>query len=312
MKLLSRTSLVTAACLAVAACGARSRAADHWADQVVSYAPGTGITNDFVTGTPFNFPSTALGEPTRETSPHNFGGIVTPLQSPFRSTEIVSIGKGGSLVVKFDEPVANDALNPYGIDLLIFGNAFFVGSFFNPDFSFTPAGTASDVAAEGGVVEVSADGVNYFGVSGAADGLFPTNAYVDVTDPFAAVAGSVPTDFTRPVDPAFNPFGKTYAQILAGYGTSGGGLGVDIGPTGLSSISYVRITNPVGAAFIPEIDALADVASIPEPAAWQMFFVGALILLGKSAFHKLHDTGRCGETRRFPNPGKLLPRVAEG
>ncbi len=283
MNRITRTGIVAAACLAGALGIARAHAADPWADAVISYTPGTGIGNDFVTGTPFNNPLVSLGEPTRETSPHNFGGIVTPLQSPFRSTELVSVGRSGSLVVKFDEPVDNSPLNPYGIDLLIFGNAFFVGSFFNPDFSFNPAGPASDVAHEGGAIEVSADGVTFFPVAGEADGLFPTNAYVDVTDPFAVVAGAVPTDFTLPVDPSFNPVGKTHAQILAGYGNSGGGLGVDFASTGLSSISYVRITNAANAAAIPEIDAFADVASIPEPASSTMFFVGALILLGKSA-----------------------------
>jgi hypothetical protein len=274
---------VTMLSLAAVLISPAARAATPWADQVVSYTPGTGIGNDFVTNTPYTDASTTLGEPTRFTSPDSFGGAVTPLQSSYRSNEIVSIGVGGSLVVKFDEPVANDALNPYGIDLLVFGNAFFVGSFFNPDFSFNPAGTAADVAAEGGIVAVSADGQTYFDVSTVADGLFPTNAYVDVTDPFATAAGSVPSNFTLPVDPAFNPNGKTYTQILAGYGASGGGLGIDIGPTGLSSISYVRISNPAGASLIPEIDAFADVAAVPEPAALQIILASALILLGKTA-----------------------------
>ncbi len=277
-----RTALATW-CLHTGLSATCALAADPWADHVVSYTPGNGITNDFVTSTPFNVSQTALGEPTRLTSPDAFGGAVTPLQSAFRANEIVSIGNGGSLVVQFDEPVENDPLNPYGVDLLVFGNAFFVGNFFNDDFSFNPLGMASNVANEGGAIEVSADGVNFFAVTGAADGLFPTRGYADLTEPFPTLPGATPTDFTRPVDPAFDPFGRTYAQILAGYGNSGGGLGVDIGPTGLSSISYVRITNAVGAAFIPEIDALADVASIPEPATSRMIFIISLILLGKSA-----------------------------
>jgi hypothetical protein len=212
------------------------------------------------------------------------GGVVTPLQSPFRANEIASIGFGGELVVQFAEPVTDDPLNPFGIDLLVFGNAFFVGDdFFNPDFSFNSAGVADNVANEGGLIAVSADGVNFSPVPGAADGLFPTNAYADVTDPFATTPGAAPADFTKPVDPAFDPIGKTFAQIVAGYQGSGGGFGVDIAPTGLSSISYVRITNPVGSGAIPEIDALADVASIPEPATSTLFLVAALILLGKSA-----------------------------
>jgi hypothetical protein len=254
-------------------------AADPWADHVVSYTPGAGVTSDFPTMIPFNDPMTALGEPTRFTSPHpvGSGGVVTPLNAPFRASEVVSIGRGGSLVVRFEEPVVDHPANPFGVDLIVFGNAFFVGSFFNPDFSFNPAGTASGAAAEGGVIEVSADGVNFLAVPGDADGLFPTNAYADVFDPFATVPGVVPADFTRPVNPAFDATGKTYVEILAGYAGSGGGLGIDLAPTGLSSISHVRITTPVGAQFVPEIDALADVAAVPEPAASTTFLAGAVL-----------------------------------
>ena len=282
MNLTTRTLFTATAGMLLAVVAPAARAADPWADHVVSYVQGSGVTNDFVTGNPFNDPSVVLGEPTRETSPHNFGGIVTPLQAPFRSTEIASIGRGGSLVVQFDEPVVNDPLNPFGVDLLVFGNAFLVGGFFNPDFSFNSAGTATGVDDEGGAIEVSADGVKFFPVPGSADGHFPTNAYADIADPFAALPGAVPTDFTRPIDPAFNPIGKTFAQIVAGYAGSGGGLGIDIAPTGLSSISYVRVTNSAGAALVPEIDAFADVASVPEPASATMFLIAALILLGKS------------------------------
>ncbi|HMP04815.1 MAG TPA: hypothetical protein PJ982_00565 [Lacipirellulaceae bacterium] len=273
-------------CLA-AACGAwtaaAARAADPWADQVISYAPGEGISNDFYSGQPFSNPLVALGEPTRFTSPSDFGSVVTPLNSPFRADEVVSIGRGGHLTVRFDEPIVDHPLNPFGIDLLIFGNAFFTGSFFNPDFSFNPAGVADGVDSEGGLIEVSADGVTFLPVPGEADGLFPTNAYADIVDPFTSTPGLVPADFTRPVDPSFNPVGKTFAEIVAGYNGSGGGVGIDISVTGLSSISYVRISTPIGAAFIPEIDAFAAVASIPEPATLILSMGAALILLGKTA-----------------------------
>jgi len=254
-------------------------AANPWADNVVDYDPGTGIPNDFVTGTPYDDASTALGEPTRFTSDTaNFGGATTPLQSAFRNDEIVSIGNGGSLTVSFDEPVTDDPNNPFGIDLLIFGNSFLFGStIFNPDFSFNPTGTVEGVAAEGGIVELSADGVNFETVTNFdADGLFPTYGYADLLDPFPAAAGNVPTDFTLPVDPAFDVVGKTFAEVIAGYNGSGGGAGIDIGALGFSEITHVRISNPTGAAFVPEIDAFADVAAVPEPAT--------LGLLGLAAF----------------------------
>lgn len=278
-----RTSLVLSlAATMVVSTVLSTHAADPWADHVVEYIPGIGISNDFVTGTPFDDATTAIGEPTRFTSDAaNFGGATTPLQSAFRNDEIVSIGEGGSLTVSFDEPVTDDPNNPYGIDLLIFGNSFLFGSFFNPDFSFNPAGTADGVASEGGVVELSADGVNFVPVTNIeADGLYPTYGYADLTEPFPTASGSVPTDFTMPVDPAFDVVGKTFAEVLAGYDGSGGGAGIDIGALGFAAITHVRISNPTGAAFVPEIDALADVAAVPEPAslslAGLMAFVGLL------------------------------------
>jgi hypothetical protein len=248
-----------------------ARAADPWADIVVSYDEGTGAPANY------KVPAAALGKPTLFTDPSgSFGGVVTPFNSSFGVGETVSIGAGGSLVVQFAEPVTNDPLNPFGIDLIVFGNSFFAG-----DFSGAEP-TVVEVVGEGGMIAVSADGVNFFDVAGDADGAFPTNAYIDVSGPFTSTPGTIESNFTRPVDPAFNGAGKTLAQLIAGYGGSGGGAGIDIGPTGLSSISFVRITNPVGAAFTPEIDALADVASIPEPGAREMFFLVAIILLGKS------------------------------
>lgn len=244
------------------------QAADPWADHVVQYTPGAGITNDFVNGNPFDNPAVALGEPTRFTSDvDNFGGATTPLQSAFRNDEIVSIGTGGSLTVSFDEPVIDDANNPFGIDLLIFGNSFLFGStIFNDDFSFNPAGTVDGVASEGGLIEISDDGSNFVTVTGIdADGLFPTYSYSDLVDPFPTTAGSVATDFSKPVDPDFEIVGKTFAEIIAGYDGSGGGAGIDIGAFGLDLVTHVRISNPSGASSVPEIDAFADVAAVPEP-----------------------------------------------
>jgi len=259
-----------------------THAADPWADHVVQYIPGTEISNDFVNSNPFDDASVSLGEPTRFTSDAaNFGGATTPLQAAFRNDEIVSIGKGGSLTVSFDEPVTDDADNPFGIDLLIFGNSFLFGStIFNNDFSFNPAGTVDGVASEGGLIELSDDGVNFISVPNLeADGLFPTYSYIDLVDPFPTAAGNDPTDFTKPVNPAFDIVGKTFAEIIAGYDGSGGGAGIDIGAVGLDFITHVRILNPTGAALVPEIDAFADVAPVPEPASLGLVLMASLAAL---------------------------------
>ncbi len=233
-------------------------ASDPWADQVVSYVPGAGIQPGY------NLPGSALGEPTRFAGVGVFPGAVTPFNPPYLANEIVSIGQGGHLVLRFDEPVTNDAANPFGIDLIIFGNTGYIDGAY-------PAGVVAGIfGAGGGAVEVSADGFNWFVVPGVADGPFPTLGYADLTDPYSPVPGLVNTDFTRPVDPMLAPTGMTFVQLVSAYNGSGGGTGIDIAGTGLGAISYVRITAGAGATV--EIDAVADVTAIPAP--------GAAVLLG--------------------------------
>ena len=246
-------------------------AADPWADHVVSYTAGSGAGA-------FINPAVAIGEPTRYINDLQFGGsAVTPFNAPYLAENIVTVGNGGSLTVSFDEPVVDDPLNPFGIDLLIFGNAFYF-------LDFGSGQATGGIVAESGLIEVSANGVDYVALPGVVpDGAFPTLGYLDVTESFPANAGAVASDFTNPVNPAFNPTGLTITGIIAGYQGSGGGVGIDLAATGLSAISYVRISNlATSGSVTPEIDAFADVAAVPEPASWLLFFVGAHILLGKS------------------------------
>ncbi len=76
--------------------------------------------------------------------------------------------------------------------------------------------------------------------------------------------------FTRPVNPSVGLdelLGLEFAQLLALYGGSGGGTGVDLGSLGLEAISFVRISTPLDAIANVEIDAFSDVApSVPGDA----------------------------------------------
>jgi len=239
-------------------------ASNPFSTSVVSYFPGSnpvpGYTN----------PNSALGEPTRYTGVGVFPSAVTPFNPPFLSSEVVSIGVGGSLTLRFDQPVTNDPQNPFGIDLLVFGNAFYNDSSY-------PLGIVDGIVSAGrGQVDVSADGTHWFTVPGLpADAEFPTLGYSDLTDPYALDPGSVLSDFTRPVDPAFSAMGKTFAQLVAAYNGSGGGSGIDFASTGLSAIQFVRIINPLTSSVTVEIDAVSDVSSVPTP--------GACVVLGAAA-----------------------------
>jgi hypothetical protein len=175
------------------------------------------------------------------------------------TSEIVSLGAGGSLVLRFDQPITNDPAHPYGLDLIAFGNAGYI------DLNYPQGQTSGALFSAGhGRVEVSADGLDWRLLPAEADAAFPTLGYADLTDPYATNPGNLPSDFTRPVNPAFNPAGLTFAQLVSAYAGSGGGTGIDIAASGLSAVSYIRITNPSPTDTV-EIDALSRVTPIPTP-----------------------------------------------
>ncbi len=220
------------------------------ADAVVAYTPGLSVPPGF------DQPAAALGPPSRFSGVGLEPGVVSPFQPAFTPADLLVVGRGGSVVLAFDEPVLDDPANPFGVDLLVFGNAFLI------DLAF-PTGLAGGLFAEGGRIEVSPDGVTWTLVPEAdADGGFPTLGWLDA-GPYDAEPGRMPSDFTRPVDPAIDPStlaGTGWADLLAIYGGSGGGTPVDLAPLGLAAITHVRISVPADAPTAIELDAVMDVA----------------------------------------------------
>jgi hypothetical protein len=230
-------------------------AADPFADAVVGYIPGTGVDASYTAS------AAALGSPERFTGEGVFPSVVTPFNPAFGTDELVSIGRGGSLTLSFDEPVMNDPSNPFGLDFIIFGNSGLI------DSSYPDGVVGGAYSLSSGVIEVSSNGTTWFTLASAQiETAYATLGYSDLTDPFALSAGNVLSDFTKPVDPSFAiANGLTFSQILAGYNGSGGGTGIDFASTGLSSISFIRISNPTSATSNIQIDAISDVAAIPAP-----------------------------------------------
>jgi hypothetical protein len=241
----------------------------QFADSVVSYNSGTG----FVPG--FTDPTTALGAPSSQTvdPDPDFGGTfpVDPFDPPYLTSQIVSIGAGGSLTLHLNTPISHGA-NPFGIDFLIFGNTGF--QIVNGDFS---GGGITDGSLFGNntgstLVKVSADGSNWFtlnpSLAPTVDGLFPTDG-----------SGNP----LLPVNPSLtgNDFnGKTLSGIQSLYDGSAGGTGFDLAwaqdtngdSVFLPSADYVQIDVISGAS---EIDA---VSVVPEPATVALLFSGAGLL----------------------------------
>lgn len=238
---------VLAGALALAS-GADARA-EGFATAVISYVPGGGPAPGYTD------PTAALGEPSRFTQSPWDAGAVTPFAPAWLPTQVVSIGVGGSLVLELDAPAVDDPRNPFGIDLIVFGNSFF------SDLG-AGAGVCGAIAADGGTIDVSPDGLTWCTVPNVvADGLFPTLGYLDA-DPYDAVPGTVATDARMPVDPAHRAnamYAMAWPEMIAAYGTSAGGAGVDLSSTGCATARFVRIRVPPSPHSHVEIDAVSRV-----------------------------------------------------
>jgi len=229
-----------------------------FATEVVGYSAGTGVAAGY------DDPSRAIGSPSRYSNDPTpeWSSVVSPFAPAYLGSQVVSVGAGGSLILRFDAPVTNDAANPFGLDFLVFGNAFYAYNFVTGTTNGSIGGTNA-----AGVIEVSQDGLAWSTVPGVRpDSAFPTLGYSDLIDPFSPTAGLIEADFTKPVNPAFNAAGLDFAGILAGYDGSGGGVGVDLASVSLPWISYVRFSLPTDASGTIEIDGVSDVAAIPAPA----------------------------------------------
>jgi len=245
---------------------AAASSSSPFAQSVIEYSSGSGATPGY------DNPLAALGEPSRA-NPGSFGGPVDPFNPPFLPEQLVSIGAGGFLTVQFDSPLLNDAANPFGIDLLIFGNNGFSitnGNFEGGGitdgntFTFDPPGASR--------VLVSADGIMFFelvpptDVSVTVDGLFPTDSR---------------GDFQTPVDPSLSRedfAGLDLTGIRNRYDNSAGGAGFDLAwarhadgsPAYLADARFVRLEGLNGKI---EVDALVVVPE-PQPAYLFLFTIG--------------------------------------
>ncbi|MFK7759246.1 MAG: hypothetical protein AB8C13_04785 [Phycisphaerales bacterium] len=242
-------------------------AASPFATSVISYDAGSNAA------TQYQDANTALGSAERFTGEGVFPSGVTPFNPAFGTDEIVSIGSGGHLTLGFDTAITNNASHAFGVDLILFSNAGFADATFtdsdpsNDGSGFTGANPFIFGAGGAATIQVSNDGMNWITATTTTLDLFPTLGYADFVDSTPGSAGSIETDFTKALDPSMvaSDFANmTFTQIRDLYNGSGGGIGIDISSTGLTSASFVRLLNESGSAF--EIDAVAVVPS-PAPIA---------------------------------------------
>ena len=199
---------------------------------------------------------------------------------------ITTINPGEYIVVKFDHKVMDYPLNPYGQDLIVFGNS---------AFDLEGSATVSDAAnmnslllTNSGIfdevyVSVSQDGQTWYSFDPNTgpwvDDLYPTQAYK--WDREDAQWTDTEMDFTKPVDPCLmlaDFDGITVADAIDLYDGSGGGTSFDLAQldnyeelivdpnTGYRWIQYVRLEGGEGIYAIGgQVDAVADVAVCGDP-----------------------------------------------
>lgn len=272
---------------------AASAVASPYAIEVVDYAPGAVPAGDFdwITGDLFTNAATALGRPAVDTTDDDGldAWTVVPVRGAWRAHEVVTVGAGGSLTLRFDRQVEDDTNNLYGIDLIVFGNTFQQlggGRYWTNGNPTAETVQSTSVNAEEGTVSVSQDGTNWYAFAPeTADAFAPTLGRVfDTNNPAAALGPSnrwwgEPADPTRPLDPSLGPAdfqGWTVAELARRYRGSAGGAGFDLADlplpatstNGAKWIRYIRIANPTNSPTAPEIDAVADAAPAGAYERW--------------------------------------------
>jgi hypothetical protein len=252
---LERVHLAACTGMLALACAAAASQALH-AVRVVGYSAGLGAAPGH------RDPAAALGDPARMTGFVGSEETVTPFQPAYRADQVVSIGAGGWLELELGTPATDDPSHPFGVDLIVFGNAFFA--------DMVPgAGVPLYCADEGGTIELSDDGQTWFTVPDVtADGPMPTMGWIDA-GPYDTLPGIAPTDFQRPMDPTLaltDLIGMDYADLVAAYDGSAGGVGVDLASVGLPRARLIRISHPADGAGSPEIDAVTVLAAATRAA----------------------------------------------
>ncbi len=239
---------------------------NDFAVQVVS-------TNDIDAAAPYNQPAAALGRPTLKFidhyMPHQTSIIhrTKIVEAPYwtdpnTNDVITEISSGGQITVNMGRKVFDDPNNPYGVDLIIYGNSFFSASGYGgsevDDFADLGVATLSTgIFGHSTTVSVSQDGANWYSFSNLSE-IFPDNAY-RWDDPNHSWTDEQ-LNPTKPLNPYIytNNFGgQTVASGLDQFVGEAGGTGFDLKASGLPWIQYIRVQPGAGAYTV--IDAIAAV-----------------------------------------------------
>jgi hypothetical protein len=233
-----------------------------------TYVAYIANTNDFATQiinttniytiAPYNTPVAILGRPTlkfidhfapHQANPIHRSKIVEPpyWTDPSSNNIITEINAGGEITVNMGRKVYDDPNNPYGIDLIVYGNSFmsasgYVGSevtdFTDENTVLIPGGSTG-IFGHPTIVSISQDGTNWFTYPSTPT-IFPDSSYRwdgtnhSWTDELA--------NETKPLNPTTGfPGGTTVSSALDRFVGAFGGTGYDLKESGFPWIQFVRV-----------------------------------------------------------------------
>lgn len=265
--------------LAAAVAVAHTSTAAYFADEVISYTPGTGAGAH-------TDPSTVLGAPDPVVSPGTpWARVLNPFSPHWDTSQIVRIGAGGQLTLKLSNFVTIDR-GPGVFEIGVWEGVFLY------DTSY-PNGQAGDpavaVGAGSAVVDVSEDGVHWFSLNNSQPILFelPGNYFTNSqsNDPEAPASPQF-ADFGKPFTGSVSDFdGKNYSQILATLDGSAGGTWLNLDDAPFERVGYIRFRDvpQVSGTETLELDAVAINTSlagapVPEPSSGILALIGIAVI----------------------------------
>ncbi len=232
-------------------------------------------TNGIDPSSPYNDPTAVLNRPTLHfVDPYDFfpevvTDRVSVIDDPYNvapdgSNVITEISDGGQITVKLGRKVYHDPNNPYGTDLIVYGNSFFdglsgpIGSAVSDDTDLSAVSLSSSLFfGHAVVVSVSEDNTNWYTYSNVKTNFLDAAYRWDDTN-------SSWTDEEMNPNKPINPY--IYTNNFAGSSVAGaqdqfvgaaGGTSYNLAASGLPWIQYVRITPGEGDYAV--IDAIAAV-----------------------------------------------------
>ena len=219
----------------------------YTAAEATDYEPGLGVSPALTN------PVAATSLPSASTGSGNADGNFSPFNPHYRPGELVQVGQGGGLTLRLERFVR---VEPRQRHLGVLENVFLVAGS-DGVVGHPPGFFGGDTAN----VEVSADGVNFVSLGPVAFSGFG-NYWADSSGPYSKAGGAVRADFGRPFTRDLSQLaGMNYGQVLAFLEGTAGGTWIDLSPSGLTQVGWVRFSG-VAAGQTLEIDAVTINSSL--------------------------------------------------